>query len=103
MERLMSLVGRGSRITERVREALRLGLRIRRDRPQRPPSRDPACRLEIQRVRGRYLVAHLVLNRMVALPRLDGSAVFRPNKPVDRRRELTPRKVFGLIGASPHQ
>jgi len=99
MERVTNLVGPGSQTTARVREALRVELSIRDDRPQRPPSRNPACCHTIGRVRDPYTARHLVLNSIVANRRLYGSAVFRPKKPVGRRRELTPRKVFGVTGA----
>jgi hypothetical protein len=104
-------------MTERVREAFRLELRTHHDRPQGRPtcatklmarqrllllcsrsrSRDPACRHTIRHA------AHFVPNRMVAHPRLEDSAVFGPNKPIDGQPKLTLGKVFCLIGASPHQ
>jgi hypothetical protein len=109
MERVISmikgstLVGRGSRMTQRVGEALRVDLRTCHERPQRPPSRDSARRHTIRCIPRSDAAARLVLTATMADPRSDGSAVFRPYKPVDRRHKLTPLKVFGLMGASPYR
>jgi hypothetical protein len=93
------LVGRGSRITQGLHEALDVELRTRPARSQDPPSRGPTHNHTIQCVESHYPSPYSIPISRVAHHR--GSAVRRPSKTIGLLRAIAPRKLFGLIGASP--
>src|SRR5215469_6701424 len=103
MERVSNLVGRGSRTTQSVSEALGVELRTRHARPQDSPSRDPARHQRTQWVKSQYPAIRPSPTITKAHPHPPARRSFGPTKSSDGHRELTPVEVSGLMGASPHQ
>jgi hypothetical protein len=102
MERLTNLVGRGSRVTQRLNKEILYGTRMRLVRLQHAPSRGPAFDQTIRWLLVSPVVTALVPN-LIAHPRLHGSAALRTSDSNGGRRATAPRNSLGLFGASPHQ
>jgi hypothetical protein len=122
MERLTNLVGRGSRVTQRLNEEILYGTRMRlvglQHAPTCPTKLKAWLRLNLLRLRSRSrgpafdqtirwllvspVVTALVPN-LIAHPRLHGSAALRTSDSNGGRRATAPRNSLGLFGASPHQ